>query len=207
MRYIYIVLISLFIAGCSTNDIDYALARAAGNKPATFFVFDSVEEVNKWQFETKDYKALPPQTYQKDWELMSPWHGAYIYGGIAFGNGNKDENQVGLYIGYGINMMSSTGKYEDEDNEREKGNIEYFKKKYSQRKLRDGTEISINRHIERHGIEKYFCEVSNRKNEQRGVIEKIYECHKPNLQKTKDKSVTIVFIYTKSPNLPKKYQH
>lgn len=207
MKYIYSIVISLFLLGCSTNDIDYTLARMAGNKPAQFFYFATPEKVEQWYFETKDYMALPPKTYKKDWELMSPWNGAYIYGGISFGIENPDVNEKGLSIGYGINMSSSIGEYREEDKEREKGNVEYFKKKYPQKQLKNGQEISINRHIERHGKENYFCEVSNIKNEQRGVIEKVYECHKSNLQKTKDKSVTITFIYTKSPNLPEQYKH
>jgi hypothetical protein len=118
MKYIYSILISLFLLGCSTKDIDDVLAATSGNKPPQFFKFTSPEKVEKWYFETKDYKALPPQTYQKDWELMSPWNGAYIYGGISFGIENPDVNEKGLSIGYGINMNSSSGKYEKRESSR-----------------------------------------------------------------------------------------
>jgi hypothetical protein len=205
MKYIYSVLISLFLLGCSTKDIDDVLAAAAGNKPPQFFKFTSPAKVEKWYFETKDYKALPPKTYQKDWKLMSPWHGAYIYGGIAFGNGNKDENQVGLYLGYGINMTSSVTMYGDRERAFDVGDEKYLKN-IRIIKSSNGETTNLNLHLEYHGKENYPCEVGESINKLRGNRDKFYICYKFNPKRTMAKSVTIIFIYTKSPNLPKKYQ-
>ncbi len=136
---------SLFLFGCSTKDIDDVLAATSGNKPPQFFKFTSPEKVEKWYFETKDYKAFPPQTYKKDWELMTPWNGAYIYGGISFG-------------------------------------------------------------IEHHGKENYPCVVIETGYSDRGVKKKSYDCYKFNPERTTAKRVLVSLIYTKSPNLPKRYQ-
>jgi len=206
MRYIYSITISLFLLGCSTNDIDYTLARMAGNKPAGFFALNSVEEVNKWSFKTKDYKALPPMTYKKDWGLMSPWNGAYIYGGISFGIENPDVNEKGLSVGYGINMSSSITTYE----EREKA-IEYKKNQYIQSNIKYGKdkygrEGNINVHYETHGKENYPCIVREVRDIKRGIKKISYDCYKFNPERTMAKSVVIRLVYTKSPTLPKELE-
>jgi hypothetical protein len=203
MKYIYSIVISLFLLGCSTNDIDYTLARMAGNKPAQFFYFATPEKVEQWYFETKDYMALPPKTYKKDWELMSPWNGAYIYGGISFGIENPDVNEKGLSIGYGINMSSDIREYTDTDKKVEK-NIKNFP---PQRTRSDGETINVDLHYEKHGKENYPCIVNSSYNLHRGIYKKYYGCYKFNPEKTKAKKVGITFIYTKSPNLPEQYKH
>jgi len=189
--------------GCSTNDIDYTLARMAGNKPAGFFALDSVEEVNKWSFETNDYKALPPNTYKKDWELMSPWNGAYIYGGISFGIENTDVNEKGLLVGYGINMNSSIDKYGDRAKAVDTKDYNYIsdlKNTYTNKKM-------AKMYYEVHGKENYPCIVTETGFSDRGVKTKSYGCYKFNKEKTKAKKVGITFIYTKSQKLPQAYQN
>ena len=193
---------SLLLLGCATNDIDYTLARMAGNKQATFFAFDSVEEVNKWSFETKDYKALPPQTYKKDWELMSPWNGAYIYGGISFGIENQDEFEVGgTYVGYGINMTSSVWKYEKREREIEANNVQYMRKLI--RWLKPSDILTI----EHHGKENYPCVVIEMGYSDRGVKKKSYDCYKFNQERTLAKRVLVDLIYTKSQKSPEQYKY
>ena len=181
------------------------LAAASGNKPPQFFKFTSPERVEKWYFETKDYKALPPQTYQKDWKLMSPWNGAYIYGGISFGIENQDVNEKGLSIGYGINMNSSVYPYTDREREIERGNKKYILEKYQQGKEKNGREYYINAHLEKVGKEKYQCLVFEDYTP-RGVKTKTYDCYKFNPEKTMVKNVVISFIYTKSTKLAEQYQ-
>jgi len=207
MRYIYLLIINLLLLGCSTKDINDVLVATSGNKPAQFFQFPTSYDANHYMFHHKDFDILMLETKQQDWIDMGGWNGAYIYGGIGVGLEIKEEKKYGDIFGYGINITSSVGKYGEGDKEREKNNIEYFKKKYPHRVLSNGDEVGIDRHIERHGKENYFCEVSNVKDERQGAILKRYECHKANIEKTKDKSVTITFIYTKSPNLPERYKH
>lgn len=206
MKYIYSIIISLLLLGCSTNDIDYTLARMAGNKPAQFFYFATPEKVEQWYFETKDYMALPPKTYKKDWELMSPWNGAYIYGGISFGIENPDVNEKGLSIGYGINMSSSVYPSTDREKEIERGNEKYIHEKYQQGKEKNGRKYYINAHLEKLGKENYQCLVFEDYTP-RGVKTRTYDCYKFNPERTKTKNVVISFIYTKSPNLPEQYKH
>jgi len=178
------------------------MAAMAGNRPPAFFKFTSPQKVDSWHFETKDYKALPPKTYKKDWELMSPWNGAYIYGGISFGIENPDEFEVGgTYIGYGINISSHIYPYDKtEDDALQRGDAEYFKKRY--RWIKPEDKVSI----EHHGKENYPCLVVKQIFKKRGRIEKLYRCFKHNKEKTKEKEVSINFIYTHSSNLPKRYE-
>ncbi|MCW8895250.1 MAG: hypothetical protein OQK48_00240 [Sulfurimonas sp.] len=115
MKYIYSILISLFLLGCSTNDIDYALARMAGNKPAGFFYFANSYDANHYVFEHKDFNISMIQTKQQDWIDMGGWKGAYIYGGIGVGVDIKEVTKYGDILGYGININSSIYPYTDRE--------------------------------------------------------------------------------------------
>ncbi|MFA5461979.1 MAG: hypothetical protein WC274_07870 [Sulfurimonas sp.] len=203
MKYIYSIFISLFFLGCSTNDIDYTLARMAGNKPAQFFYFATPSDANQYMFHHKDFDMLMPQTKEIDWIDMGGWNGAYIYGGIGVGLDIKEVTKYGGVLSYGINMNSSIYPYTDRERE-----IENKIKNFSPQRTRpDGETINVNLHYETHGKEDYTCIVNSSYNLNRGVYEKYYGCYKFNQEKTKAKKVGITFIYTKSPNLPQAYQH
>lgn len=103
MKNLYIILFILgttLFQGCSTNDIDYALARAAGNKPAGFFYFKNSYDANHHMFHHKDFDLLMIETKQQDWIDMGGWHGAYIYGGIGLGLEIKEVGKYGDIFGY-----------------------------------------------------------------------------------------------------------
>ena len=111
MKYIYSIVISLFLLGCSTNDIDYTLARMAGNKPAQFFYFANSYDANHYMFEHKEFNISMIQTKENDWIDMGGWNGAYIYGGIGVGLDIEEVTKYGGVLSYGINMSSSIWKY------------------------------------------------------------------------------------------------
>jgi hypothetical protein len=196
---LYIVLFFSF-AGCSSNDIDYVLARVAGNKPPQFFKFTSPSYVNQWRFEHKNFVALPPITKEEDWKKMDGWDGAYIYGGIAFGVGKHRAGTKGLMLGYGIVFSSFVAKYGKKEQALEEGNISYIRSK-----IRIGKNDKLR--IEHHGKENYICRVMeyNKPKQWQKLIS--YRCYKFNPTRTKYKKVIIKLIYTKVPNLPAKYKH
>ena len=182
------------------------MAAMAGNKPAQFFYFRNMHDANSYVFDEKDYNVSMIPTYKKDWELMGPWNGAYIYGGISFGIENPDVSKEGLYIGYGINISSHIYPYnKTEDDALQRGDVEYFKKVYKSGIDKNGKRYWINYHIEHHGQENYPCKVYETITP-RGIHTKTYVCYKYNKEKTKAKRVVIEFIYTHSPNLPKRYE-
>ena len=202
MNYIVlsVLLISLF-EGCSTNDIDYALARASGNKPATFFRFTSPKKVDEWYFKKDEFVALPPKTYRKDWQLMGGWNGAYIYGGISFGVENKDVNSVGLKIGYSIVFSTSHGKV---------GEYERAVMRRDEAWFRNNIKIDSEDKLwfENRGKENYVCQVMQyTKKKYPGNKYITYECYKFDPTRTKYQSVQIELIYHRSPKLPAKYRH
>jgi len=200
MKYIYSILISLFLLGCSTDNIDYTLARMSGNKPAGFFYFKNSYDANHYMFEHKDFNISMIQTNQQDWIDMGGWHGAYIYDGIGLGLEIKEVRAYGDIFGYGINIFSSVGKTNEMTDAIKKGDIQYIRNNIKidkEDKLR----------IEKHGKENYICEVMEytKKNNKTNKFVS-YSCYKFNPKHTKYKKVGITFIYTKSPTLPKELE-
>lgn len=200
MKYINSIMISLLLLGCSTNNIDYTLARMAGNKPAQFFKFATSHDANDYMFHHKDFDMLMPQTKEVDWTDMGGWNGAYIYGGIGIGLEISEIKKYGDILGYGINMTSSIMRYTDREREIEAHNVQYIKK---HTRLDQGDILTI----EDYGKENYPCVVIQTYNAQRGIKEKICDCYKFNPERTMVKSVVVNFIYTKSQKLPEIYQH
>ena len=100
-------------------------------------------------------------------------------------------------------MSSSVGEYGDRAKAvdmKDYSFITYLKNTYTNKKM-------ANIYYEVHGKENYQCIVTETVYSDRGVKTKSYGCYKFNPKKTKAKKVGITFIYTKSPNLPQKYQH
>lgn len=203
------LLLILSFTGCSTHDvsdtIDNTLAQAVGNKPAKFFNFTEPKYVHRWKFRHKDYEALSPSAKANDWSKMSGWDGGYFGNSIAIG---LRQGRKGQYngISYAFDIHTSVSMYNEDDREHEIFNQRYFKQKYPKRTLQNGRVIGINRHLERHGKQNYVCEVSEMKEEKRGLREKNYTCYKFNPQRTMTKRVSINLIYTKSPHLSSKYK-
>ena len=200
MNRLWIVGIAFFIAACSTNDIDYVLARMAGNKPPQFFKFTSPEKVERWYFETKDYEALPPKTYKKDWIKMRGWSGASDSCAIALSLEGPYTKKYGTVLRYNYEFSSWTDKYGKMERAIENGDIEY---------IRSNIRIDPNDklYIQRLGKENYLCTVMEyTKKHYEGNKYIGYSCYKFNSDKTKYKEVTIIFTYTKSPHLPAKYK-
>ena len=201
MKYLFLTIITLLFTACTTNDIDYALARAAGNKPAQFFKFNTPSDANHYMFHHKDFDILMPETTKSDWIQMGGWNGAYIYGGIGVGLDIKEVRKYGGVLSYGINMTSSIWKYENREREIEAHNVRYMRKQT--RWLKPDDILTI----EHHGKENYPCVVIETAYSDRGVKKKSYDCYKFNPERTMAKRVLVSLIYSKSPKLPKKYQH
>jgi len=177
------------------------MAAMAGNKPAQFFYFRNMHDANSYVFDEKDYNVSMIPTYKKDWIKMGGWQGAYIYGGIGYGLDIKEVKKYGGVLSYGINISSHIYPYnKTEDDALQRGDAEYFKKRY--RWIKPEDKVSI----EHHGKENYPCLVVKQIFKKRGRIEKLYRCFKHNKEKTKEKEVSINFIYTHSSNLPKRYE-
>lgn len=212
LKILMTTLIVLILAGCSTHDVsdvvDNALVATSGNKPPKFFEFASPYRANGYIMDHKDFTFMMPLTKEKDWNKMSGWHGAYIYGGIGVSIGNPDEANVGKYIGYGINFSSSLGKYGDMERAVESNNYNFIKTKMKSHGINQYGRIgNLNVHYEVHGQENYPCIVKEAKDIKRGVHKKVYFCYKFNAEKSRAKSITLKLIYTKSPNLPSKYNN
>ncbi len=150
----------------------------------------------------KGFCALLPKLYKQDyskpnkgWSLMSSSNGFSINAEFIDG-----------WIDYSINMTSSTGKYQERERAFDKGEDKYLKN-IRIIKSKNGEITNLNLHLEYHGKENYPCEVGESINTLRGIRDKFYICYKFNPERTMAKSVTITFIYTKSPKLPKKYQY
>jgi hypothetical protein len=147
----------------------------------------------------KGFCALLPKLYKQDyskpnkgWSLMSSSNGFSINAEFIDG-----------WIDYGINMNSSSGKYEKRERAVDTQNahyIQYVRDRYNY-------EATTKMYYEVHGKENYPCIVTETGYSDRGVKTKSYGCYKFNQTKTKAKKVGITFIYTKSPNLPQAYQH
>jgi len=192
----------LSFIGCSTHDvsntIDNTLAQAAGNKPAKFFNFTEPKYVHRWKFRHKDYEALSPFTKDNDWSKMSGWDGGYFGNSIAIG---LRQGRKGQYngISYALDIHTSILNYTDREKAIETNDIDHIKNR-----IRLDKEDKLT--IEHHGKGNYPCVVVDTYDKKRGIRKKIYDCYKFNLIRTKAKDVTIVLIYTKSPNLPSKYK-
>jgi len=202
MRYIYLILMTIFLSGCSTKDINDMLVATSGDKPPQFFKFAKSYDANHYMFHHKDFDILMPQTKEADWTKMGGWNGAFIYGGIGVGLDIKEVKKYGGVLSYGINMTSSIMKYTD----REREIYDKIQNFPPQRTRPDGEIINVDLHYESHGKENYTCIVNSSYKLNRGVYEKYYACYKFNEEKIKVKKVGITFIYTKSPKLPQRYQ-
>lgn len=205
------MVIVLMLSGCSTHDVsdavDNALVATSGNKPPQFFAFASPYRANGYIMDHKDFSFMMPATKEKDWNKMSGWGGAYIYGGVGIGVDNPDVKTVGSILGYGIDFSSSLSDYGDMEMAIESKNYDFIKTKMKSHGINKyGRVGNLNVHYEVHGKEQYPCLVKEAKDTTRGVLKKVYFCYKFNPAKTRAKSVTIKLIYTKAPNLPKKYK-
>ena len=196
------LLLILSFIGCSTHDvsntIDNTLARSAGNKPAKFFHFTEPKYVHRWKFRHKDYEALSPFTKDNDWSKMSGWDGGYFGNSIAIG---LRQGRKGQYNGvsYALDIHTSILNYTAREKAIESNDISYIKNRMQ---LNSNDKLKI----EHYGKENYSCVVVDTYDNKRGIRKKIYDCYKFNQARTKAKNITLVLIYTKSPNLPSKYR-
>ncbi len=193
-----LLLIAGIFSGCSTVQIDNAMASAAGNKAPYRFYFTAPEKVERWYFSDKNYKALPPRTYAKDWSKMAGWRGVEDAQGSMLALYMKED--PGL-LNYAISISSYTGKYGEMQKAIEDHNFDYIA---SHRKISNKNSLRV----KYFGKENYVCEVSEftkRMNSMQKYA--VYECLKFSPDHKKFKSVIVKLIYTKSPQLPKKYRH
>ena len=197
MKYIYSILISFFLLGCSSqkmvdsyNDLSIKLA---GNKPAAFVQFKDKKQMSQYQFDGKNFTVFMPLAEQKDWEQAGGWHASFH---------GKEISTLYLYKygAYHIEFYSSIYKYGDDAIALENKDMEYFNKKYPQSTYKNGTVVSINNHIEYHGQEKYPCFVGESQKPYFDELEKSYACYKFNPQKTMVKEMIIRLSYT-NPSL------
>ncbi len=209
LKILMTTVIALILSGCSTHDVsdvvDNALVATSGNKPPKFFAFASPYRANGYIMHHKDFTFMMPLTKEKDWNKMSGWSGAYIYGGIGIGVDNPDVKKVGSILGYGFNFSTSISKYGERakaTETRDQNYIKMIRKKYQYKK-------DSKVYFETHGKENYSCivnEVINPKRSLPGVRTKSYGCYKFNPTKTMYKKVGITLVYTKSSTLPSKYK-
>jgi hypothetical protein len=62
MNKVWLWLIVFIFSGCNKNNIDYTLARIAGNKPMKLFHFTNSYDANHYIFHRKDYDLHMPTT-------------------------------------------------------------------------------------------------------------------------------------------------
>jgi hypothetical protein len=202
VKYIYVILATFILYGCSgqqmADNITKAQIAMSGNKPPAFFRIENFYTMNHYAFETEDFSFKSPFAKEKDFSQMGGW----------FGGSHRDGKTIVLNldpkkIGISYQIVVSTDTYESTEIEKEieNGNVEYLEKLYHQ--YNPATEISLRSY----GKENYPCMIIKSYNDKYGKKEINYACYKVNPKKSKVKSVTINLTYTKSPNLPKKYQH
>ena len=201
------LVISVVLASCDTNHIDYTLARASGNKPAQFFYFSNPSDANNYRFHHKVFDIDMLQAYQKDWKLMGGWSGAFIYGGIGIALDIKEVNTIGDIFSYGINITTYKDKVGEHQRAVMRRDVGWYRRKFPMREYQKNEIGAIDLHFETKGKEGYTCVVSDYINTKRGIKGKVYNCYKFNPNKTKYTKVQIELIYNKAPNLPKKYKH
>ena len=191
------------ISGCSTAQVDNALASAAGNNAPYRFYFTAPEKVERWYFSDANYKALPPRTYVKDWSKMAGWRGVEDVQGSMLALYMKEHPG---FLNYAISISSYTGKYGIEEQAIERKDIRYLnivKQKFNFPK-------NAKLYYATYGKEKYTClvkVVKTKNNELLGEEKEVYYCYKFNPSRSMFKTVVLKLIYTKTPKLPKKYKH
>jgi hypothetical protein len=184
------------------NNVDDFMQWTSGNKPPQFFMFANPQTADNFTLEHKDFSVSTPSTYEKDWKKMLGWRGGFIYGGAFYSLAQYSSKETGgIILDYTIEFTSSTTSYGEREKKIEEGNVVYI------RNLKTWLKASDILTIKHHGKEDYPCIVITTKKPKQGIQEKIYSCYKFNSNRTRAKSVTVSIIYTKSPNLPKKYQH
>ena len=195
MKYIFIVVVGLFLAGCGNS---HNILLRTNSVPPLFFKMTDKQTMDNFYFDTQKYAFKFPSSKESDFAQRGGWTGMTSHDGHGITLSFKDGT------GYNIDFLCDYYPHKSTERTRaiEENNIQYLKNKMV---LDKGDLLTI----EHHGKEHYPCVVVDTNNFKENKHEKIYDCYKFNKNKTKYINTTIVLSYSKpiNPTLAKQYTY